>query len=30
MNPMDRLMANHLTWVNDLRPDRDSNAGPTA
>jgi hypothetical protein len=25
-----RLAAPSLTWVNDLRPDRDLNAGPTA
>jgi hypothetical protein len=30
MGPMDRLMANRLTCANDVRPDRDSNAGPTA
>jgi hypothetical protein len=30
IGPMDRLMANRMTCGNDLRPDRDSNAGPTA
>jgi hypothetical protein len=30
MGPMDQLIANCLTCANDLRPDRDSNAGPTA
>jgi hypothetical protein len=28
--PLTRLAALSLTWVNDVRPDRDSNAGPTA
>ena len=30
MGPVDQLMANLLTCANDVRPDRDSNAGPTA
>jgi len=30
MGPLTRPAALSLTWVNDLRPDRDSNAGPTA
>ena len=28
--PVTRLAALSLTWMNDLRPNRDSNAGPTA
>ena len=30
IGPMDRLMASRLTCADDVRPDRDSNAGPTA
>ena len=30
IGPLTRPAALSLTWVNDLRPDRDSNAGPTA